>query len=159
MPDTNRFPLPLQGQCRCGQLRYQVREAPKFTMVCHCTDCQQLTSSAFSMGMVVAETGFELQGEPRCWEKVGESGGWSRQYSCPSCAGWTHTMTQSSAGMVIVRPATLHDHSWFRPVAQLYTRSALSWALMPAQFSFETEFEDTAPLEKAFALGGIHPGA
>jgi hypothetical protein len=29
---------------------------------CHCTDCQRLTSSAFSMGIVVAEAGFRLSG-------------------------------------------------------------------------------------------------
>ena len=152
------FPTPLRGQCRCGRIRYQVTKAPRFTFACHCSDCQQLTSSAFSLGMAVDESAFALEGDPHCWQKTGDSGGWSRQFTCPDCTGWTHTTTQGTAGLVIVRPTTLYDHSWFRPIAQLFTRSALPWALMPVQFSFEKEFEDPAPIEKAFALGGIAPG-
>jgi len=159
MAGNSGFSLPLHGHCRCGQIRYRVTQAPRFIFACHCTDCQQLTGSAFSMGMVVPEAGFGLEGQPHSWEKKGESGGWSRQFTCRECAGWTHTTTENTEGLVIVRPMTLQQHSWVRPVAQLFTRSALPWALMPVQFSFETEFKDPSPLEQAFAAGGISPGA
>ncbi|TLU71407.1 GFA family protein [Lichenicoccus roseus] len=151
------FPVPLQGQCRCGVLTYRITSAPKFSFACHCTDCQQLTSSAFSMGLAVDKASFELKGEPHRWSKVGSSGKESHQFTCPFCTGWTHTETESHPGVVVVRPSTLDDHRWFRPIAQLYTRSAYPWALMPVQFSFETEFEDPAPLAEAFAAGGIRP--
>ncbi len=153
------FPLPLAGCCRCGLIRYRVTAAPSFTFACHCTDCRQLTSSAFSMGMAVPDAGFELHDgdEPRCWVKTGSSGKESRQYTCPTCAGWTHTRAHSTPGITIVRPITLDHHAWVRPVAQIFTRSALPWALMPVQFSYATEFEDPSPLEQAFAIGGIRP--
>jgi hypothetical protein len=60
--------------------------------------------------------------------------------------------------VTIVRPTSLDDHTWVRPVAQIFTRSALPWALMPVQFSYETEFKDTTPLEQAFTIGAIRPG-
>ena len=154
------FPLPLAGGCRCGRVRYRVTQPPKFIFACHCTDCQQLTASAFSLGMAVLEAGFELQegrGDLRWWTKTADSGQESRQYTCQACAGWTHTVAASSPGVVIVRAMTLDERGWVRPVAQIFTRSALPWALMPAQFSFATEFEDTAPMEQAFAVGGIRP--
>ena len=153
------FPLPLEGGCRCGRIRYRVTAAPLFTFACHCTDCQQLTSSAFSLGMAVPDTGFALRdGDgPGCWTKTGSSGKQSHQYTCPACAGWTHTRADSVPGIIIVRPMTLDDHAWVRPVAQIFTRSALPWALMPVQFSYETEFDDPTPLEQAFAIGGIRP--
>jgi len=48
------------------QVRYAVSEAPQLVYTCHCTDRQRITSSAFSMGIVVAENGFRLSGiEPR----------------------------------------------------------------------------------------------
>ena len=159
MPSKDEFALPLDGQCRCGQVTYHVTEAPHFVFACHCTDCQQLTSSAFSIGMAVADAGFDQTGELRCWEKKADSGGWSRQFTCPICAVWTHTRTENSLGITIVRSSTLRDHRWVRPVAQIFTRSALPWALMSVQFSFETEFQDTTPLERAFAMGGIRPHA
>lgn len=92
------FPLPLAGKCRCGRIRYRVTAAPRFVFACHCTDCQQLTASAFSLGMAVADQGFDLEGKLHCWTKVADSGGKSFQFTCPDCTGWTHTRTESFAG-------------------------------------------------------------
>ncbi len=58
--------LPQGGGCQCGALRYEVTQAPHLTSACHCTDCQRITSSAFSMAIVLAENGFRLtQGASR----------------------------------------------------------------------------------------------
>src|SRR5215470_3774854 len=58
--------LPQTGGCQCGKIRYEITEAPQLVYTCHCTDCQRLTSSAFSIGIVVPEAGFRLAaGEPR----------------------------------------------------------------------------------------------
>ena len=144
--------LPLEGGCRCRAMRYSVTKVPLFSFACHCTDCQQLTSSAFSLGLAVPASGFVLNGSPNNWEKTADSGGWSRQFTCPVCTGWTHTMTQTAPALVIVRPSTLDDHAWFRPVAQIFTRSALAWALMPLPHTYAEEFTDTGPLQKSFAI-------
>ena len=42
--------LPQTGGCQCGKLRCKITEAPQLVYTCHCTDCQRLTSSAFSTG-------------------------------------------------------------------------------------------------------------
>ena len=47
--------LPQTGGCQCGKIRYEIIETPQSVYTCHCTDCQRLTSSAFSMGVVIAE--------------------------------------------------------------------------------------------------------
>ena len=54
--------LPQTGGCQCGKIRYEITEAPQSVYTCHCLDCQRLTSSAFSMGVVVGEKGFNLSG-------------------------------------------------------------------------------------------------
>jgi hypothetical protein len=46
--------LPQTGGCQCGKVRYAITEEPQSVYTCHCTACQRLTSSAFSMGLVVA---------------------------------------------------------------------------------------------------------
>ncbi len=151
--------MPMLGQCRCGRIRYSVSKPPRFIFACHCTDCQQLTSSAFALGMAVPEDAFSLQGEPQVYEKKADSGGWSRQFSCPECTGWTHTKTEHAPGMVVVRPTTLQEHAWVRPIAQLFTRSAQRWALLNVPLSYEAEFKDPNELEEAFTGSGIAPGA
>src|ERR1700709_269309 len=35
------------GGCLCGSVRYAVRGEPYKTGLCHCTDCRQVTGSAF----------------------------------------------------------------------------------------------------------------
>jgi hypothetical protein len=49
--------LPQTGGCQCGAIRYEIAEAPQSVYTCHCRDCQRLTSSAFSMGVIVSEKG------------------------------------------------------------------------------------------------------
>ena len=67
--------LPQTGGCQCGKIRYEINEAPTLVYTCHCRDCQRLTSSAFSLGIVVAEAGFRLSGiEPRPLQRMPDSG-------------------------------------------------------------------------------------
>src|SRR5215470_14224238 len=54
------------GGCQCGALRYEITQAPIMVYTCHCTDCQRMTSSAFSVGCVLPDGAFRLvQGEPK----------------------------------------------------------------------------------------------
>ena len=57
--------LPQTGGCQCGSIRYEITEAPQLVYTCHCTDCQRLTSSAFSIGVVVSDRAFRSSGLSR----------------------------------------------------------------------------------------------
>jgi hypothetical protein len=65
-PRGTRMKLPQTGGCQCGKVRYEITQEPLSVYTCHCLDCQKLTSSAFSLGVVVPESGFRLSGiKPR----------------------------------------------------------------------------------------------
>src|SRR4051794_6261419 len=67
--------LPRTGGCRCGKVRYEITEEPQSVYTCHCLDCQRLTSSVFSLGVIVPETGFRLMGiEPRQLLRIADGG-------------------------------------------------------------------------------------
>jgi hypothetical protein len=53
LPTISWVKLPQTGGCLCGKIRYEITETPQLVYTCHCVDCQRLTSSAFSMGIVV----------------------------------------------------------------------------------------------------------
>jgi hypothetical protein len=147
----------LAGGCRCGRIRYEIKEKPWFGFACHCTDCQQLSASAFSLGLTIAESGFRLvEGEPQRWTKLGSSGKPSHQFSCPNCSGWTHTKPEVLTGGLVLRPTTLVDHHGFRPVAEIFTRSALPWARLSTPFSFETDFENILLIKQTFEAAIPH---
>jgi hypothetical protein len=79
--------LPQTGGCQCGKVRYAITEEPQSVYTCHCTACQRLTSSAFSMGLVVAETAFRLSGvEPKPLQRVADSGRVNTRLVCPELA-------------------------------------------------------------------------
>jgi hypothetical protein len=52
--------LPQTSGCLCRKIRYEITETPQLVYTCHCTACQHQTSSAFSLGVAVPETGFRL---------------------------------------------------------------------------------------------------
>ena len=55
----------VDGGCHCGYLRYEAEVDPANATICHCTDCQVLTGSAFSVVVSPREGSFRLlSGEP-----------------------------------------------------------------------------------------------
>ena len=150
--------VPMTGGCRCGMIRYEVTKVPLFVMACHCTDCQEQTASAFSLGMPVEANAFALSGEPVVISKTADSGNESRSYRCPTCAVWTHTTTDGSQDLVVVRPSTLDDAGWVKPVAQIFVGSALPWAELDVPHSYDGEFDDPSEIVSTFRSSGILEG-
>jgi len=137
--------LPLTGGCQCGKLRYEVLQAPLATYTCHCTDCQHITGSAFSLAITVPDAAFHLtQGEPWLVERRAASGRTVARWLCPDCGGWIANGPQPGVapdGMIRrVRAGTLDDNSWLRPTAHFWTRNKQPWVILPAGDQiFETQ--------------------
>jgi len=129
--------LPQTGGCQCGKLRYEISEAPLLVLTCHCTDCQAMTSSAFSMGVI-----------PR----IADSGRALNRWVCPECASWISGHPRPEAATRNVRGGTFDDTSWLRPTVHLWTRSKQPWVVLPeGDRTFETQ---PADLSAFFASGG-----
>src|SRR5262249_12447774 len=136
--------LPLTGGCQCGKLRYEITEAPHTTYACHCVDCQRMTSSAFSMGVVVTAGAFRLTvGEPGLIQRRADSGRMTNRWVCPDCGSWLFSGPEPGTALPeavrVVRAGTLDDTSWLRPTLHLWTRSKQPWVAVPeGSQSFET---------------------
>lgn len=57
--------LPWEGGCRCGQVRLKVSARPLLAMACHCTGCQRMSASAFSLSVAIPTDGFAVTQGPR----------------------------------------------------------------------------------------------
>jgi len=118
--------LPQTGGCQCGKIRYTITEAPLLVYTCHCTDCQRLTGSAFSLGVTVPEGAFELSGiEPRPLQRMADSGRTNTRWVCPDCGTWVASPPRD--GLMRVRGGTFDDRSWLRPTRHIWTRSKQPW--------------------------------
>ena len=142
---------PLQGGCRCGKVRLQISAAPLLTMACHCTGCQKMSSSAYSLSAAIPSEGFEVtEGDP----VIGGLHGASRHYFCPYCMTWMFTRPEGIDWFVNLRPTMLDDAPELSlPFIETFTSEKLPWATTAAVHSYETfpPMEDYETLLKEFA--------
>jgi hypothetical protein len=125
--------LPQDGGCRCGRVRIRISAAPLLTMACHCTGCQRMSSSAYSLSAAIPADGFKvIQGEP----VIGGLHGASRHYFCGYCMSWMFTRPEGLDAFVNLRATMLDDPSWFSPFIETWTREKLPWATTPAVHSY-----------------------
>jgi hypothetical protein len=130
----SRPQLPSEGGCRCGQVRLRISKPPLLTLACHCTGCQHMSASAFSLSAAIPSDGFEvISGEP----VIGGLHGAARHYHCPHCKSWMFTRPDVVDWFVNVRPTMLDDPSWFTPFIETMTKEKLPWAQTPAVHSFD----------------------
>lgn len=147
----NSLRLPLAGGCRCGQTRIEVTEPPLITAACHCTGCQKMASSAFSLTATFSSAAFKVtQGDPAIGGMHNPD---LQHFCCPHCMSWMFTRITGFDAIVNVRPTMFDDTGWFVPFIETMTAEKLPWAQTPANHSFERfpEMEQFQELMGAFA--------
>ncbi len=126
--------LPLEGGCRCGQVRIRIEAPPILSMACHCTGCQKMSSSAYSLSAAIPSSGFSvIQGNP----VIGGLHGATKHYFCPHCMSWMFTRPEGMNEFVNIRPTMLDNSAWFKPFIETYTSEKLPWVTTPAKYGFD----------------------
>src|SRR5690606_29720472 len=99
----------IMGSCRCSRVQFEVSKPPLLTMACHCTGCQKMTGSAFSLSAAIPSDGFRVTaGEPI----IGGLHGASQHYFCAYCMSWLFTRPQGVDFFVNIRPTLLESSVW-----------------------------------------------
>ena len=156
-PATEAWQLPWDGGCRCGRVRLRVSAPPLMASACHCSGCQRMTASAFSLTLTLPAEWFAVTaGEP----VIGGLHGGTRHYFCPHCKSWMFTRPEGLDAFVNLRPSMLDEHGWFVPFLEVWTDEALPWAATPAvhRYAREPEVETYTGLMQDFAARGARPG-
>jgi len=138
--------LPAEGGCRCGAIRVRITALPLLTAACHCTGCQHMTASAFSITVTVPTPGFELvTGEPVIGGLHGEQ---IRHFHCDHCKSWVFTRVEPDMGFVNVRATMLDEIGWFEPFVEFWTSEKLPWVTLPTVHSYagQPAMEEFGPL-------------
>ena len=119
------MPIPFEGGCHCGAVRYVCSEEPTTVVNCHCGDCQQIAGSAFITGVLVPEGSVTVNGELKSYKVKADSGNGVTRNFCPICG--TRIMVELEGGVVGVSYTTLDDSSWLEPAIEFYTSKAQHW--------------------------------
>ncbi len=122
--------MKIDGGCHCGAIRYEAEIDPELVGICHCTDCQTLSGSAFRGGVTAPEGGFRIiAGTPKIYVKTTDAGTRRAMGFCADCG--THIYSAAGEGeeprQYRVRVGTARQRGELAPRRQVWTRSALSW--------------------------------
>ena len=120
----------VSGQCHCGFITVEGEADPEKVSICHCTDCQTRTGSAFGMAVPIPGETFRMTGQPTTYLKTTADSGRPRlQAFCPKCGSSIYSTTpgEGQQASYMVRVGILAQRDQLTPKRQNWFRSASSW--------------------------------
>jgi len=121
--------MKIDGGCHCGAITYEAEIDPDQVLVCHCTDCQTLSGSAFRTVVLTAPENFKLlTGTPKTYVKTAQSGNKRAQTFCPNCGTPIYSAAaDNTPGPLGIRLGTARQRASLTPKMQTWVGSALEW--------------------------------
>ncbi|MFT4564322.1 MAG: hypothetical protein ACI9BW_004085 [Gammaproteobacteria bacterium] len=121
--------MKVDGKCHCGDIEFEAEIDPARVVICHCTDCQVLSGTAFRT--VVFADGDTLtfkKGEPKIYVKTAQSGNPRAQGFCGNCGSAIYATSVGDGPKVYgLRAGSLSQRESLVPGKQVWSQSALSW--------------------------------
>lgn len=117
----------IDGACHCGGVTFTAEIDPARVMLCHCTDCQVMSGSAFRIVVLAPVEAFAIRGKTANYVKVADSGNRRAQVFCPECGTPLYATAPENATSVSIRLGCVRQRDRLRPFAQIWQHSALPW--------------------------------
>ena len=121
--------MKIDGACYCGEIAFEADVNPDSVFICHCTDCQATSGTAFrTIVPASAETFRAVSGVPKTYVKTAESGNRRVLAFCGTCG--THAWAcdeGSDPGRISIRAGTVRQREQLPPRRQVWCRSAQAW--------------------------------
>lgn len=115
----------IHGSCLCGQVRFELANAPQFINHCHCSMCRKAHGAAFGSFLHADASGFRWLAGQSLVEGYRSSPGNVRAF-CRVCGSNLPVLEEEDAHVVI--PAgSLDDDPGVRPVVHIHTASKAPW--------------------------------
>jgi hypothetical protein len=120
--------MKIDGHCHCGQIRFEAEVDPATLSICHCSDCQRLTGSAFRANIQAPAAHFTLTGTPQSYiKKTAESGRHRRHTFCGNCGTPMFACDIENPQSYSLRVGTITQRTDLTPLRQIWCRSSLPW--------------------------------
>ena len=119
--------LPLTGGCQCGAVRYELSGKPIVFYICHCSECQKQSSSAFGESVRVNVADLKIEGKVKTYERNSASGNILSCDFCPNCGTRLFHRRKSYATTLNIKGGSFNNTSWLKPAGHIWTRSKQAW--------------------------------
>jgi hypothetical protein len=122
--------MQIEGTCHCGFITFTADIDPATAGLCHCTDCQTISGSAFRTLVRSLPGTFKLlTGTPTLYIKTTAESGTKREHAfCPRCgtAIYATTLARDPKSHSL-RIGTLRPRGAVTPKHQIWARSRVPW--------------------------------
>ena len=120
--------MKVDGSCHCGAIAFEAEVKPDGLVICHCTDCQQLSGSAYRANIgAPAETFRITRGDPKIYVKTADSGRKRLQAFCGDCGSPIYSAAPENTPFYSLRTGTIRQRGQFKPKVRIWCDSALDW--------------------------------
>jgi hypothetical protein len=119
--------MKITGACHCTAIQFEAEVDPDNTAICHCTDCQTLTATAFRVSVQTNTLTFTA-GVPKIYVKTAESGRKREQAFCGDCGSPIYSSAPGpEPKKKNLRTGVIHQRAQLPPRRQDWTRSKVDW--------------------------------
>lgn len=119
----------VHGACHCGYIRYEAEVDPETVSICHCTDCQIMTGTAYRTTVQAGAAAFKLlSGAPKTYVKTAESGNRRAHAFCPECGTPVYSAAAQHPQTYGLRIGSIAQRDALPPKKQIWCDSALAWS-------------------------------
>lgn len=124
---SDQKPSGMTGGCLCEAVRYSVSGDPVAQAVCHCTNCQKQSGSAFSIIIGFPDAAVNLEGELTTYADHGESGNVVGRKFCGKCGSPILSEVAVTPGITWIKAGTLDDPKHLAPSMHVWGKSKQDW--------------------------------
>ena len=127
----------IDGRCHCGAITFEAEVDPETTGICHCSDCQALTGTAFRVTVRAPAENFVLGGKPTIYVKTADSGRKRAHAFCPTCGSPIYATSAENPTVYSLRLGTIRQRKEFVPRKMIWCGSALPWSTIVGGLGLE----------------------
>jgi hypothetical protein len=133
------MPKTLVGRCYCGAVHYEVSDAFRYAMNCHCSNCRRTTGSAFKPFAGIERDRLVITQGADSLMIYGEET--QNNTHCGRCGSLLYSVVREGA-WVHVAMGTLVDAPSIRPGRHIFVGSKAPWYTITDDLPQHDQFPD-----------------
>ncbi|MBX2837518.1 MAG: GFA family protein [Gammaproteobacteria bacterium] len=115
------------GGCQCGAIQYVCSQAPRFSVICQCRQCQRITGSGHAAQFAVERTSTTITGTVQTFALTSDAGNQVESAFCGQCGSPLYKTTSMMPNVLVFHVGSLDDPSAFKPQMVVHSESGHAW--------------------------------
>jgi hypothetical protein len=115
------------AHCSCGSLRAEATGEPSLLGVCHCTECQRRTGSAFGVSAYFSKDQVRAEGPSKVYKRGSDSGRKLKLHFCPGCGSTVFWYAEFLPDLVGIAFGAFADPSMPGPPMSVWEMTRHPW--------------------------------